>query len=94
MAERARDDQRLLEAAEQATKLWGQAAKLQTRLAEFADSVSMGELRARRFLAQFDMLWRRSTGGRDLNPRYVAYSVHAHREMEAFEAVNVTVFVD
>ena len=83
-----------IRAAERVTELKEEAARVFSQLAETADAVAIGRIRARRFLAEFDTTLSRSRGDLGLQLQFSSYSRIGHREMRAIEEVPITVYVD
>ena len=83
-----------IRAAERVTELKEEAARVFSQLAETADAVAIGRIRARRFLTEFDTTLSRSRGDLGLQLQFSSYSRIGHREMRAIEEVPITVYVD
>ena len=83
-----------IRAAERVTELKEEAARVFSQLAETADAVAVGRMRARRLLTQFDTTLSRSRGDLGLQLQFSSYSRIGHREMRAIEEVPITVYVD
>ena len=87
-------EQLAIQAAERVTQLREELARVFSQLAETADAVAMGRIRARRFLAEFDTTLSRSRGDTGLQLQFASYSRIGHREMRDIEAVPITVYAD
>ena len=83
-----------IRAAERVTELKEEATRIFTQLAETADAVALGRIRARRFLTEFDTTLSRSRGNTGLQLQFASYSRIGRREMLNIEAVPITVYVD
>ena len=83
-----------IRAAERVTELKEEAARVFSQLAETADAVAIGRIRARRFLTEFDTTLSRSRGDLGLQLQFSSYSRIGHREMRAIEEVPIAVYVD
>ena len=87
-------EQLAIRAAERVTELKEEATRIFTQLAETADAVAIGRIRARRFLTEFDTTLSRSRGDAGLQLQFASYSRIGHREMRDIEEVPITVYVD
>ena len=83
-----------IQAAEKVTQLREESTRVFTQLAETANAVALGRIRARRFLAEFDATLSRSRGNTGLQLQFASYSRIGRREMLNIEAVPITVYVD
>ena len=83
-----------IQAAEKVTQLRGELTRVFSQLAETANAVALGRIRARRFLTEFDTTLSRSRGNTGLQLQFASYSRIGHREMLKIEAVPIAVYVD